>query len=99
VYTNKPWFQFLKQRWATNFETLEKYWMKINIRSNETGEHLMKYEHYPNFYHAANLDQGHWTTPYFDCGGKVPKWVITYASPFFGWDSLKARLEFKLVLF
>lgn len=44
---------------------------------------------------AARLDHGHWTTPYFDCNGKVKKWVITYASPFFGWDSLKEKLEFK----
>lgn len=26
------------------------------------------------------------------------KWVITYASPFFGWDSLRKKLEFKWVL-
>jgi hypothetical protein len=25
----------------------------------------------------------------------VKKWVITYAAPFFGWDSLRARLEYK----
>lgn len=50
------------------------------------------------FFRAANLNHGHWTTPYFDCNGKVNKWVITYASPFFGWDSLKAKLEFKWVL-
>lgn len=49
------------------------------------------------FFRAANLNHGHWTTPYFDCNGKVNKWVITYASPFFGWDSIKAKLEFKLV--
>ncbi|KYN03563.1 PREDICTED: uncharacterized protein LOC108773343 [Cyphomyrmex costatus] len=94
VYTRKSYFQALKQRWATNFDQLEKYYMKIKIRFNETGEHLKKYEHYPNYYRAANLDHGHWTTPYFDCNG-TNKWVITYASPFFGWDSLKAKLEFK----
>jgi len=98
VYTNKLWFQFLKQRWSTNFDALEKYYMKIKIRFNETGESLKKYEHYPNFYRAANLDHGHWTPPYFDCDGKVKHWVITYASPFFGWDSLKVKLEFKGVV-
>ncbi|XP_015514944.1 uncharacterized protein [Neodiprion pinetum] len=98
VYTNKPWFKFLKQRWAANFEELEQYHMKIKIRFNETGEYLKKYEHYPNFYRAANLKHGHWTAPYFDCNGKVKKWVITYASPFFGWDSLKDKLEFKGVV-
>ncbi|XP_063987844.1 uncharacterized protein LOC135167987 [Diachasmimorpha longicaudata] len=98
VYTNQPWFKALQQRWATNFDDLEKYFMKIHIRYNETGDHSMKYEHFPNFYRAANLDHGHWTTPYFDCNGKVNKWVITYASPFFGWDSIKAKLEFKGVV-
>ncbi|KAK7868072.1 hypothetical protein R5R35_005539 [Gryllus longicercus] len=98
VYTNKPWFQFLKQRWSTNFDSLEKFYMKIKIRFNETGETLKKYEHYPVFYRAGNLDHGYWTTPYFDCDGKVPMWAITYAAPFFGWDSLKAKLEFKGVV-
>ena len=39
--------------------------------------------------------QGHWTAPYFDCHGLVKKWKITYAAPFFGWDSLRKRIEFK----
>lgn len=50
VYTREPWFQFLKQRWSTNFDALEKFYMKIKIRFNESGEYLKKYEHYPNFY-------------------------------------------------
>lgn len=98
VYTNNGFFQFLKQRWSTNFDSLEKFNMKIKIRFNETGEYLKKYEHYPNFYRAANLDHGFWTNPYFDCDGKLKKWVITYAAPFFGWDSLKVKLEFKGVV-
>ncbi|XP_015589377.1 uncharacterized protein LOC107265002 [Cephus cinctus] len=98
VYTKKDFFQGLKQRWATNFDDLEKYYMKIRIRLNETGETLKKYDRYPNYYRAANLKHGHWTAPYFDCNGKVKKWVITYASPFFGWDSLKEKLEFKGVV-
>ncbi|XP_076766742.1 uncharacterized protein LOC143433330 [Xylocopa sonorina] len=95
VYTKKKYFQLLKERWATNFDELEKYYMNIKIRYNETGEYLKKYEHYPNFYRAANLNHGHWTAPYFDCNGKMKKWLITYASPFFGPDSLKEKLEFK----
>ncbi|XP_063243657.1 uncharacterized protein LOC134542961 [Bacillus rossius redtenbacheri] len=98
LYTNKEFFQFLKQRWSTNFDSLEKFYMKIKIRFNETGETMKKYEHYPNFYRAANLDHGYWTRPYFDCDGKVKKWLITYAAPFFGWDSLKVKLEFKGVI-
>lgn len=50
VYTTKNYFKLLKQRWATNFDELEKYHMKIKIRYNETGEYLKKYEHYPNSY-------------------------------------------------
>ena len=44
---------------------------------------------------AANLSQGHWTAPYFDCDGLVKKWLVTYVSPFFGWNSLRNRIEFK----
>uniref|UniRef100_A0A0A9W679 Putative G-protein coupled receptor 158 n=1 Tax=Lygus hesperus TaxID=30085 RepID=A0A0A9W679_LYGHE len=98
VYTNKQWFQFLKERWSTNTDNLEKFYMKIKIRFNETGEHQKKYEHYPIHYRAANRDHGFWSNPYFDCDGKVKKWLITYAAPFFGWDSLKVKLEFKGVV-
>ena len=62
----------------------------------ESGDiYLRKYEHFPEYYRAANLAQGHWTAPYFDCHGLVKKWKITYAAPFFGWDSLRKRIEFK----
>lgn len=67
----------------------------MKIRYNETGETMKKFEHYPNFYRAAAIDHGSWSEPYFDCQGKVPMWKIQYGAPFFGWDSLKARLEFK----
>ena len=50
-------------------------------------------------FRAANIDHGHWTAPYFDCDGLVKMWKITYASPFFGWDSLRQRIEFKYVIF
>lgn len=95
VYLNKPWFKFLKHRWASNFDSLEKFWLKIRVRFNETGETTRKYEHYPNHYMGARLHHGYWSAPYFDCYGKVPMWKIKYAAPFFGWDSLKVKLEFK----
>ena len=47
------------------------------------------------YYRAANLTQGHWTAPYFDCDGLVKKWLVSYVSPFFGWNSLRNRIEFK----
>jgi hypothetical protein len=59
---------------------------------------VMLYVSWCWIFRAANLDHGHWTPPYFDCDGKVKHWVITYASPFFGWDSLKVKLEFKWVI-
>ncbi|KAK4883692.1 hypothetical protein RN001_007011 [Aquatica leii] len=98
LYLNEEWYQFLKQRWSSNYDSLEKYYMKIKIRFNETGGTTKKYEHYPNFYRAAALKHGYWGPPYFDCHGKVPMWKVPYAAPFFGWDSLKARLEFKGVV-
>lgn len=98
IYTKKEWFKFLEQRWTANYDSLEKYYMKIKIRYNETGEYMKKYEHYPTFYRAAKLEDGYWTQPYYDCNGKVKMWLMTYAAPFFGWDSLKAKLEFKGVV-
>lgn len=95
VYLNKPWFKVLKHRWETNFDSLEKFWMKIRVRFNETGEITSKYEHFPNYYRGARLEHGYWSAPYFDCYGKVPMWKIKYVAPFFGWDSLKVKLEFK----
>ncbi|XP_022825791.1 uncharacterized protein LOC111355913 isoform X1 [Spodoptera litura] len=98
AYTNKPWFQFLKQRWSTNFDSLEQFFLKMKIRDDELGKYLKKYERFPTYYRAANLKHGHWTRPYYDCDGHVKQWVITYAAPFFGWDSVKVKLEFKGVV-
>ena len=32
VYTNKKWFQKHKFRWSTNFDYLEKIWIKLKLR-------------------------------------------------------------------
>lgn len=98
VYLNKQWYTYQKHKWATTFDNLEKFYMKIRIRFNETGENTMKYEHFPTYYRGARLEHGFWSKPYYDCYGKVPMWKIKYVSPFFGWDSLKAKLEFKGVV-
>lgn len=50
LYTNNEWFQVLKNRWAANHDDLEKYFLKMMVRYNETGESLKKYEHYPTDY-------------------------------------------------
>lgn len=98
LYTEKKFFKFLKQRWSTNFDDLETFHLKIKQRQNETGELLQKYEHFPISYRAAALKHGFWSQPTFDCNGLIGKWLITYSVPFFGWDSLKVKLEFKGVV-
>lgn len=44
IYTGKPYYRYLKERWSSNFDSLEKFWMKMRIRHNETGEYLQQYE-------------------------------------------------------
>lgn len=50
---------------------------------------------YPTFYKAAALRHGLWSEPEYDCAGPVKKWIVKYSAPFFGWDSLRKKLEFK----
>jgi len=108
LYTEKPWFKHIKSRWGNFYDNLEKHWLKMYFRSRSGGRdqsrfgqgvyddiYLRRYEHFPEYYRAANLSQGHWTAPYFDCDGLVKKWLVTYVSPFFGWNSLRNRIEFK----
>lgn len=95
VYTNKAWFRKLKNRWSTNFDDLEKYWIKLKLRHNSTGGYAIKYERFPTFYKAAELHHGQWSEPEFDCSGPVKKWLVKYTAPFFGWDTLRKKLEFK----
>ncbi|CAG2249549.1 GPR158 [Mytilus edulis] len=42
---------------------------------------------------SAKLEDGHWTKPYFDCGGGNI-WMVTYASPIFSLD-LTGRPKFQ----
>ena len=97
LYINKPFYKDLKSRWSNYYDPLEKFWLKMYFRSEERGDNIYprRYEHFPEYYRAANLEQGVWTAPYYDCKGLVKKWIITYAAPFFGFDSLRDRVEFK----
>lgn len=97
-YLRTDYFSHLKLRWASNTEDLEQYTAKINIRYNSSGLSPITYDHYPLHYRAAELRHGYWTSPYFDCHGFHKDWVLTYAVPFFGWDKIKSRLEFKGVV-
>lgn len=98
AYLHEGFFSQLKTRWAANLDDLVTYTTKIRIRYNSTGHNPINYDHYPLQYHAAEVEHGYWTDPYFDCGGLHTDWVMVYASPFFGWDSLHDRIEFKGVV-
>ncbi|GFS50117.1 g-protein coupled receptor [Trichonephila clavipes] len=94
-YLKSEWFKSLKVQWAANTDNLETYTTKIKIRYNSSGLYPIRYDRYPLQYKAAEVKHGYWTAPYFDCGGFHNQWLITYAAPFFGWDKIKSRLEFK----
>ncbi|XP_050026999.1 uncharacterized protein [Dermacentor andersoni] len=98
AYLQEGFFSHLKTRWAANLDDLVTYTTKIRIRYNSTGHNPINYDHYPLQYDAAEVEHGYWTDPYFDCGGLHTDWVMVYASPFFGWDSLHDRIEFKGVV-
>lgn len=95
-YRSLEVYERLRKRWLTvDQEQLETYTTKINIRYNAHGYTLIRYDRYPLQYHAAELHHGHWSSPRYDCGGFHNHWIVSYAAPFFGWDSIKARLELK----
>ena len=43
---------------------------------------------------VARLEDGHWTKPYFDCGGGNI-WMVTYSSPIFGLEQDKKSVMFR----
>lgn len=43
---------------------------------------------------VADLTDGHWTYPYFDCGGG-DIWMVTYSSPVFGLEPNTQKPTFK----
>ena len=96
-YTQSESFQKLKTRWMTSTETLDTYTLKINIRFNSSGLNLIRYDRYPLQYRVAQLEHGYWSEPFHDCGPHN-QWLISYTSPFFGWDKLKIKVEFKGVV-
>lgn len=42
---------------------------------------------------VATLGDGHWTNPYFDCGGGNV-WMVTYSSPVFYLDNQTVRFRY-----
>lgn len=95
-YLNQEYYQKLKVRWSiVDQEELEQYTTKINIRYSAAGFNKIRYDRYPLQYRAAELRHGFWTVPYYDCGGYHHQWMISYAVPFFGPDTIKSRIELK----
>ncbi|XP_014776491.1 uncharacterized protein LOC106873574 [Octopus bimaculoides] len=97
-YTNKRWFTDMKSRWATNYQSLEKFITRPMIRSDINGSSLIRFEYYPLTYHAPKYEDGEWLRPVFKCDGRVDAWVLTYVVPFFGMNTLKTQIEFKGVV-
>lgn len=93
-YTQNESFQRLKTRWMANTENLDTYTLKINVRFNSSGVNLIRHDRYPIQYLAPQLEHGYWSAPFHDCG-LHNQWLISYASPFFGWDKLKLKVEFR----
>ena len=52
MYLNKPVFREVKARWSTNFDSLEKIWLKMLFRSHARGDNifLRKYTRYPDYF-------------------------------------------------
>ena len=48
-------------------------------RYNQTSHNIQRMFYQP----MAVLGDGHWTAPYYDCGGG-DIWMVTYSSPIFG---------------
>lgn len=85
IYTEKPWYRQLKERWSTN--DLEQFQLNMKIRDTKNEDFS---------YVGTNLKLGYWTSMYYNCDGPVNRWLITYAAPFFGWGGEQhVHLEFK----
>ena len=54
----------------------------LSARHNETEHDVELMLREP----MALLEDGHWTLPYYDCGGG-DIWMVTYSSPILGMDS------------
>lgn len=50
LFTEKPWYRSVRDHWSAataNSDELQKYYLKIKRRFNETGEFVVKHEQYP----------------------------------------------------
>ncbi|VDL18649.1 unnamed protein product [Hymenolepis diminuta] len=93
-YTEQSWFRILKERWASSRQGLEKITTKPFIRSNINGTQVQRYFNFPLFYRVPKYEDGHWTEPYYECDAFFSGWIITYATPFFGYLNNRGTLDF-----
>eukprot|EP00108_Taenia_solium_P005168 TsM_000329100 transcript=TsM_000329100 gene=TsM_000329100 len=93
-YTEQEWFRLLKERWESSRQGLERITTKPYIRSNINGTQIQRYFNFPLFYRVPRYEEGYWTEPYYVCDGFFNGWVITYATPFFGYLSNRRTLDF-----
>ncbi|KAL5107187.1 WD repeat-containing protein 7 [Taenia crassiceps] len=93
-YTEQEWFRLLKERWESSRQGLESITTKPYIRSNINGTQIQRYFNFPLFYRVPRYEDGYWTEPYYVCYGFFNGWVITYATPFFGYLSNRRTLDF-----
>ena len=47
-----------------------------------------------DFSFRSDYEDGHWSSPYFDCGGGNI-WMMTYTVPFFGYNQTSGLYYFK----
>ena len=53
-------------------------------RADSQGLNIKKLEGSPLVWESASYEAGGWSDPYFDCGGYVNDWILSYRIPFFG---------------
>lgn len=97
-YLSDELYRRLKTRWSASLDQLETFTAKIDVRYNSSGLYPIRYDYFPLQYRAAALQHGQWSAPFFDCNGLHGTWLTRYAAPFFGFDSIRSRLEFKGVV-
>ncbi|OWF50378.1 probable G-protein coupled receptor CG31760 [Mizuhopecten yessoensis] len=80
------WYHILK---VTNWENVTRTTDKVRYRS---GTSLLPSSDITKV--LAKLADGHWTKPYFDCGGG-DIWMVTYSAPIFYYNATTESLSFQ----
>jgi len=94
-YTESTWYKDIKRRWSYNSEGLKSYTLNPWIRNDIDGTNIRKHEEYPLVYKSASYEAGVWSDPYFDCGGYINDWILSYRIPFFGNTGYGSAVKFR----